>query len=99
MVGDEKLLGLRNKEICLSSLHSELDALIWSMENMVQYATCQSLLNGLQECHFNNSKSDNMAKFFNRIGGDNISSRKISRFQDHSNTKRAKPDDIHFSQV
>lgn len=34
-------MGLRNKERRLSPLHSELDALIWSMENMIQHTTCQ----------------------------------------------------------
>ena len=34
---DEQLLGLRNKEIKLSSLHSELDAHILSMEDMLEH--------------------------------------------------------------
>ena len=40
--GQEQLLGLRNKQRRLSSVHSELEALIWAMENMSQHTSCQN---------------------------------------------------------
>ena len=41
--GKYQLLGLRNNvRLQRSPLHSELDALIWAMENMSQHTSCQS---------------------------------------------------------
>lgn len=54
---------LRNKERHLSSLHSELDALFWSME----YASTHdmsALWDGLKECHFNDTNPISMVGFF-----------------------------------
>lgn len=38
--GKDQILGLRNRENCLSSLHSELKALSWAMEIMLQHTNC-----------------------------------------------------------
>ena len=37
-----QLMGTRNITWCESALHSELEALRWAMENMLQHSTCQS---------------------------------------------------------
>lgn len=38
-VRNEQLITLRNKERRLSSLHLELDTIIWSMKNMIEHTT------------------------------------------------------------
>ncbi|KAF2559202.1 hypothetical protein F2Q68_00018262 [Brassica cretica] len=37
-----QLMGTRNFTRCESSLHSEIEALRWAMENMLQHSPCQS---------------------------------------------------------
>ncbi|KAF3606503.1 hypothetical protein DY000_02049953 [Brassica cretica] len=41
-LGEAQLMGTRNYIRRESSLHSELEALRWAMESMLQYSTCQS---------------------------------------------------------
>ncbi|XP_033131796.1 uncharacterized protein LOC117126793 [Brassica rapa] len=40
--GETQLMGARNLPRRESALHSEVEALRWAMENMLQYSTCQS---------------------------------------------------------
>ena len=40
--GTTQLLGARNQRRRISPLHSELDALLWAMEGMLQLSTCQA---------------------------------------------------------
>ena len=40
--GNTQLIGIRNITRCESALHSEVEALQWAMENMLQHSTCQS---------------------------------------------------------
>ncbi|KAF3537790.1 hypothetical protein F2Q69_00023098 [Brassica cretica] len=42
VVGNIQLMGTRNITRRESALHSELEALRWAMENMLQHSTCQS---------------------------------------------------------
>ncbi|CAG7894457.1 unnamed protein product [Brassica rapa] len=37
-----QLMGTRNFNRCESALHSEVEALRWTMENMLQHSPCQS---------------------------------------------------------
>ncbi|CAN6974642.1 unnamed protein product [Brassica rapa subsp. trilocularis] len=37
-----QIMGTRNFIRCESALHSEVEALQWAMENMLQHSTCQS---------------------------------------------------------
>ena len=39
--GISNFLGLKNQMKCVSSLHTELETLTWTMESMFQYSTCQ----------------------------------------------------------
>uniref|UniRef100_A0A0D3CEA0 Uncharacterized protein n=1 Tax=Brassica oleracea var. oleracea TaxID=109376 RepID=A0A0D3CEA0_BRAOL len=39
---DIQLMGTRNFTRCESALHSEVEALRWAMENMLQHSLCQS---------------------------------------------------------
>ena len=41
-LGEAQLMGTRNYIRRESPLHSELEALRWAMESMLQYSTCQS---------------------------------------------------------
>lgn len=40
--GKAQLMGLKNITRRESALHSEVEALQWTMENMLQHSTCQS---------------------------------------------------------
>uniref|UniRef100_A0A0D3AQK5 RNase H type-1 domain-containing protein n=1 Tax=Brassica oleracea var. oleracea TaxID=109376 RepID=A0A0D3AQK5_BRAOL len=40
--GNIQLMGTRNFTRCESALHSEVEALLWAMENILQHSTCQS---------------------------------------------------------
>ncbi|KAF3542236.1 hypothetical protein DY000_02010435 [Brassica cretica] len=40
--GKTQLMGIRNLTRRESALHSEVEALRWAMENMLQHSTCQS---------------------------------------------------------
>ncbi|KAF3519248.1 hypothetical protein DY000_02062928 [Brassica cretica] len=40
--GNTQLMGTRNLPRRESALHSEVEALRWAMENMLQYSNCQS---------------------------------------------------------
>ncbi|KAF2596656.1 hypothetical protein F2Q68_00009016 [Brassica cretica] len=40
--GNIQLMGTRNFTRRESALHSEVEALLWAMENMLQHSTCQS---------------------------------------------------------
>ncbi|CAG7888882.1 unnamed protein product, partial [Brassica rapa] len=40
--GNMQLMGTRNFTLRDSALHSEVEALRWAMENMLQHSTCQS---------------------------------------------------------
>lgn len=87
-VGNEKLLGLRNKGRCLSSLHSELDAFIWSMENVLQHITCQYFWMDFKDVISIIQNPTTWPSFSTKLARDSISTRTIPRFQDHSHTKR-----------
>nr|VDD44890.1 unnamed protein product [Brassica oleracea] len=41
-MGKIQLMGSRNLRRRETALHSELEALQWAMESMIQYSTCQS---------------------------------------------------------
>ncbi|KAF3484521.1 hypothetical protein F2Q69_00055360 [Brassica cretica] len=44
-----QLMGTRNFTRCESALHSEVEALRWAMENMLQHSPCQSFGTGCQK--------------------------------------------------
>ena len=47
--GNIQLMGIRNITRRESALHSEVEALRWAMENMLQHSTCQSFGTGCKE--------------------------------------------------
>lgn len=52
-----------------------------------------------QGCQFNDSQSNNMAKFLSRIGGDSNVARKIQELQNHTHTKDAELDILRFGET
>ena len=40
--GNAQFMGTRNFPRCESALHSEVEALRWVMENMLQHSNCQN---------------------------------------------------------
>ncbi|KAL0644296.1 hypothetical protein Bca4012_042586 [Brassica carinata] len=76
------LRGTRNHIRRESVLHSEMEALRWTMESMLQYSTCQSF--GLQGFDYNDQRASCLAELCDRIGEDRDFEDMFPEFQDYS---------------
>ncbi|CAG7864484.1 unnamed protein product [Brassica rapa] len=57
-----QLMGTRNFTRCESALHSEVEALRWAMENMLQHSPCREIWNRSQGTNRHDKGTSGVAK-------------------------------------
>ena len=94
--GNIQLMGTRNFTRRESALHSEVEALRWVMENMLQHSTCQSFGTDCKEL-IAMIKEPQAWPSFNGIGEDRDTTYMLPGFQHHSCSTSAQSDFRLFS--
>ena len=90
--GNIQLMGTRNFPRRESALHSEVEALRWAMENMLQHSTCQRFGTDCKELIAMVKDPQAWPNFADGIGEDRDATDMLPGFQHHSRSTGAQSD-------